>query len=159
MAREKQVDYREELRILTTQVETINQQLAGGVGGGNDPAMKAQLQQIEQKLNYLYDSTKTMDAQITEAVKGYFDQIGTQVTKALNSNLTQLFAKLDEMHRTFAELNTNLHNTPAVQGQDILEMKKSLKMLIDVYKDEVAVFKEQNEFLQQKLTNIEKKMK
>lgn len=159
-AQQRDQELHDQLRILTTQIETINQQLAGGgSGGGNDPALKTQLQQVEQKLNYLYDSTRGIQSQVTDSVQGYFEQVGSQVTKALNSNLTQLFAKMDELHRSWAGLQQSLHNTPAVQAADILEMKKTLKTLIDVYKDEVQIFKEQNEFLQKKLLAIESKLK
>ena len=159
MARsEPQPDMREELRILATQVEAINQQLSGSSGGGNDPALRSQMQQMEQKINFLYELVKNMDAQIAESIKSYFNQVSTHVTKSLDTNLTQLFSKLDEMHQSFATIQEGLHNTPQMQAQDILEMKKSLKLLIDVYKDEVAVFKEQNEYLQKQLESIDKKL-
>lgn len=103
---------------------------------------------MEQKINYLYDMMKNLESEISESVKGYFNQLGNQVTKALNSNLTQVFAQLEKLE----------HSGSTGDSQDIKEMRHSLKELIDVYKDEVQVFKDQNEFMQRKLVEIEKKL-
>lgn len=147
MARSEQPDIREELRILATQIETVNQQLTGS-GGGSDPALHNQVKQMEQKINYLYDMMKNLESEISESVKGYFTQLGNQVTKSLNTNLTQVFAQLEKLE----------HSGATGDSKDIKEMRHSLKELIDVYKDEVQVFKDQNEFMQRKLVEIEKKL-
>ncbi|MBR9703751.1 hypothetical protein GOV10_06935 [Candidatus Woesearchaeota archaeon] len=155
MGQQKQSDLREELRILTTQIETINQQLANSSGGGNDPALLTGIRAMEEKIGFLYESVKGMNTQLNESVHSYFEQIGTQVTKSLNTNLTQVFAKIDEMQRALAVIQESGVKSG---GGDNTEVKKSLQDLISVYKDEVAVFKEQNEFLQKRLVAIERKL-
>lgn len=156
MAQQKQPELREELRILTTQIETINQQLASAQGGGNDPALATGIRAMEEKINFLYEYVKGMSTQLDESIHAYFEQVGTQVTKSLNSNLTQVFAKIDELQRAVAVIQES--GVKSSGGAGNTEIKKSLQDLISVYKDEVAVFKEQNEFLQQKLIAIEKKL-
>ena len=155
MGQQKQPDLREELRILTTQIETINQQLAGAQGGGNDPALLTGMKAMEEKINFLYDLVKGMNTQLNDSVHSYFEQIGTQVTKALNTNLTQVFAKIDEIQRALAVIQESGVKS---SGGSNTEVKNSLQDLISVYKDEVSVFKEQNEFLQKRLISIEKKL-
>ncbi len=147
MARSQQPDIREELRILATQIETVNQQLTGS-GGSSDPALHNKVEQMEQKINYLYDMMKNLETEISESVKGHFTELANQITKSLNSNLTQVFAQLENLQ----------HNGSSGNSQDVKEMRHSLKELIDVYKDEVQVFKDQNEFMQRKLIEIEKKL-
>lgn len=155
MGQQKQTDLREELRILTTQIETINQQLASASGGGNDPALLTGIKAMEEKINFLYDLVKGMNTQLNDSVHSYFEQIGTQVTKALNTNLTQVFAKIDEIQRALAAIQESGVKSG---GGSNTEVKNSLQDLISVYKDEVAVFKEQNDFLQKRLISIEKKL-
>jgi len=147
----------ETMRILATQIETINQQLsAGGVASG--PALPASFDQLEQKLSYLYEFMKGMQQHITDAEQEYFDQVGKRVTTALNTNLTQLFGKLQELHGSLEAIKEALRNSPQLQANDILEMKQTLQTLIGVYKDEVTIFKEQNEYLQKKLSTLERKL-
>jgi len=158
MAKNQDHQMSENFRILATQIETINQQLAGGSGSGSSPAMQVGLQAVETKLNFLYEFVKSMQVSIQESEGEYFNQVGSKVTSALNSNLTQLFSKLQDLHKSLSSIEQGLGNSPTVQAKDISDMKKMLSELAGIYKDEVLVFKQQNEFLQQKLIAIEKKL-
>lgn len=144
--------FREELRILATQIETINQQLAGGAGGGGGPAMGKAFADVNAKLSFLYEFLKTLQTDLRSQTKESFEQVQTSVNATLQKNLGDIYA---------AQQDTNklVQNIKVVGGsggnpQDIADIKVTLKDLISVYKEEVGIFKAQNEFLQKKLVDI-----
>lgn len=148
--------FREELRILATQIETINQQLAGGgVGGGGGPASQKAFADMNAKLSFLYEFLKTMQGDLRADNKASFEQVQQSVSGTLQKNLGDIYNAQQETNKLVGGIKS-------VGGggspQDLEDIKNTLKQLISVYREEVEVFKAQNSFLQQKLTDIEKRL-
>jgi len=147
--------FREELRILATQIETINQQLAGGsIGGGGGPAQAKAFQDLNAKLSFVYEYLKTMQGDLRADSKASFEQVQTSVNATLQKNLGDIYAKQQETAKAVANIKTG----GGVSQPDVEDIKNTLKQLISVYREEVGVFKAQNEFLQKKLVDIEKRL-
>jgi hypothetical protein len=147
-----EAQFREELRILATQIETINQQLAGGTGGGG-PALQKQFADVNAKLSFLYEFMKTFQTDLRADTKASFEEVQKSVTATLQKNLGDIYAAQQETAKS-------LKSMPGGSGspQDLEDIKATLKQLISVYREEVQVFKSQNEFLQKKLIDIEQRL-
>lgn len=144
--------FREEMRILATQIETINQQLAmGGGGGAGGPALAKQFQDLNAKLSFLYEFLKTMQVDMRSDVKASFDEVQKSVTGTLQKNLGDIYAAQQETARAVAAIKPGT-------SKDIEDMRVTLRELVSVYKEEVQIFKDQNAFLQQKLVEIEQRL-
>jgi phage-related protein len=150
--------YQDSLHILTTQVETINQQLAGGTGGGTSPALANNLRDISSKVTYLYQGLQTMQNLLKAESQGVVVQVGSLLKQGLDRQLADITAKLGELQQNLAAILQALRSSPAINSQDILEIKKTIRELASIYKEEAEVFRRQNEFLQKKLTEIEAKL-
>lgn len=149
--------FREELRILATQIETINQQLASGVGGSSGgPAFSKAFADLNSKLSFLYEFLKTMQADVHEETKSSMEQVGSSVNTTLKKNLGDIYAALQDIQKSVQ--NAKAGAGGGVNNQDVIDIKNTLKELIGVYREEVLVFKQQNEFLQKKLVDIEKRL-
>jgi hypothetical protein len=142
--------FREELRILATQIETINQQLAGGTGSGG-PANARAMQDLSAKLTFIYEFLKTMQIDLRSDAKASFEEVQKSVNATLQKNLGDIYAGQQEATKL-------LKATPQGNAQDLDDIRNTLKELIKVYKEEVNVFKQQNEFLQKKLVDIETRL-
>jgi hypothetical protein len=148
--------FREEIRILATQIETINQQLAGGAGGsGGGPALNKAFSDMNAKLSFLYEFLKTMQTDMRSQTKESFEQVQTTVNTTLQKNLGDIYAAQQDTNKAVQNIKT-------VGGgggsQDLSDIKSTLKDLVSVYKEEVGIFKAQNEFLQKKLLDIEQRL-
>ena len=151
--------FQDSLHILTTQVETINQQLAGGGGGaGAGPAVMNSLRDVSSKVTYLYQGLQAMQTLTKAESQGAVIQVGNLLKQGFDKQLADLTAKLGETQQAIAVLQQSLRNSPAVNAQDILQIKQTIHDLAAIYKDEAEVFKRQNEFLQRKLLDIEAKL-
>jgi hypothetical protein len=142
--------FREELRILATQIETINQQLAGGTGSGG-PANARALQDLSSKLSFIYEFLKTMQTDLRSDAKASFEEVQKGVSATLQKNLGDIYAGQQEMSKA-------LKASPQGTQANLDDIRNTLKELIKVYKEEVQVFKSQNEFLQKKLVDIESRL-
>lgn len=142
--------FREELRILATQIETINQQLAGGVGSGG-PANARSMQELSAKLSFIYEFLKTMQSDLRNDAKSSFEEVQKSVNSTLQKNLGDIYANQQEMSKA-------LKASPQGTQANLDDIRNTLKELIKVYREEVTVFKSQNEFLQKKLVDIEQRL-
>lgn len=147
--------FREELRILATQIETINQQLAGGTGGGGGPALQRSFQDVSAKLAFIYEFLKTMQADLKEEQKSSFEEVHKSVNATLQKNLPDIYAKLQDLEKATKGIQVT---GGGAASQDVEDIKSTLKQLIVVYKEEVGIFKQQNEFLQKKLVDIDMRL-
>jgi hypothetical protein len=146
--------FREELRILATQIETINQQLAGGSGGGGGPAMVKQFQDVSAKLTFLYEFLKTFQTDLRADTKASFEEVHKSVTGTLQKNLGDIYGQLQDINKGVKSGGTG----GGASSQDMDDIKNTLRELIKVYREEVQVFKDQNAFLQKKLIDIEQRL-
>ena len=148
-----ETQFREELRILATQIETINQQLASGTPGSGGLASGRALSDLNSKLTFLYEFLKTMQNDLHEESKSSMAQVSSSVNSTLQKNLGDIFASLQEIQKSIRNTNSGGSNP-----QDLADVKSTLKELVSVYREEVAVFKAQNDFLQKKLVDIERRL-
>jgi hypothetical protein len=142
--------FREELRILATQIETINQQLAGGVGSGG-PANARAIQDLSAKLSFIYEFLKTMQTDLRSDAKASFEEVQKSVNSTLQKNLGDIYAGQQEITKM-------VKTSPQGNAADLEDIRNTLKELIKVYREEVQIFKQQNEFLQKKLVDIEQRL-
>lgn len=141
--------FRDELRILAVQIETINQQLASGTGGSGGPAAGKAFNDMNAKLSFLYEYLKTMDAEFRQEAKTSMEQVQGSVNTTLQKNLGDIYARQEELLKAVGKSGGN---------QEIEDMRSTLKELINVYREEVEVFKQQNQFLQKKLADIDARL-
>jgi phage-related protein len=150
--------FQDSLHILTTQVETINQQLAGGTGGGTSPVLANNLRDISSKVTYLYQGLQTMQNLMKAESQGVVVQVGALLKQGFDKQLTDVAAKLGQLQQNLGAILQALRSSPAINAQDLVEIKKTIHDLAAIYKEEAEVFRRQNEFLQRKLTEIEAKL-
>jgi len=146
--------FREELRILATQIETINQQLATGVGGSG-PALNKAFADVNQKLSFLYEYLKTMQSDLRADAKSNNEQVQNSVNATLKKNLGDMYAAQQDTIKAMGNIKVS---GGGANQQDMQDIKTTLRELISVYKEEVDVFRKQNEFLQKKLSDIEQRL-
>jgi hypothetical protein len=154
--------FREELRILATQIETINQQLAGGGanGQGGGPANTKAYADLGAKLNFIYEFLKSMQNDLRQDNRASFEEVGKQVSGTIQKNLGDIYAAQQDIATSIKAIQEKgvTANSGGANGEDITDIKSTLRELISVYKEEVTIFKAQNEFLQKKLVDIEKRL-
>ena len=151
-------DFQEEFRVLATQIETINQQLSSGVVGEGGPASAKIFADVGTKLNYLYELLKRMDADVRSDVKASFETVQKSVNATLHKNLGDIYAKQQETTKAITAMEHRMADSPAFNSEGVSDLRRTVTELVNIYKEEVAVFKAQNEFLQKKLIEIEKKL-
>ncbi len=152
--------FREEIRMLATQIETVNQQLAsGGSGSSGGPAMTKSFADFNSKLQFLYEFMKTFQTELKGETKASFEQVQKSVTHTLQKNLDDVYSSQKETAKAVKDMEKRIAGAPAFNTQDLVDIKMTLKNLVTIYREEVEVFKKQNEFLQNKLMDIEKKLK
>jgi hypothetical protein len=152
---------REELRALATQIEAINQQLAEGAavgGGAGGPALGKAFADLSGKLQYLYELVKTMEASVSSEVKERFTEVQKSVNTTLQKNLGDMYELHKGTQQTIDALHKRLEASPAFKTDEIGDMRRTLVELVTIYREEVQLFRKQNEFLQQKLLDIERKI-
>lgn len=156
--KQKQEDkFREELRVLATHIETINQQLSSG-GSGGGPAMGKAFSDTNAKLQYLYEFMKSLQTELKTESKSSIEQVGKQVETTLKKQLSDLYDNQQNLQKSVQAVEEHIQKTPAFNTDVLDDMRKTLSQLVGIYRDEVAVFRRQNEFLQKKLLDIEKKL-
>ncbi len=145
--------FREEMRILATQIETINQQLSTSSGGG--PASAKAFADLNAKLSFLYEILRTLQTDLRSQTKESFEHVQTSVNTTLQKNLGDLYALQQDTQKQIQ----NIKVTGGAGGsQDITDIKQTMKDLVKVYREEVDIFKKQNAFLQEKLVQIEQRL-
>lgn len=149
--------FREELRILATQIETINQQLAGGVGGTGGPAMNKAFSDVNAKLSFIYEFLKTLQTDMRSQTRESFDQVQQSVNTTLSKNLGDIYAAQQDTNKFVQNIKVS-GGGGGTNPQELADIKATLKDLVNVYREEVGIFKAQNEFLQKKLVDIETRL-
>ncbi|MDD9952792.1 MAG: hypothetical protein OXR66_00480 [Candidatus Woesearchaeota archaeon] len=147
--------FREELRVLSTQIETINQQLSVGSGGAG-PALSKSFADVNAKLTFIYEFLKTMQQDIKAENKENFHEVQTSVNSTIEKQLGDLYNNQAEQQKALQEMQEKLSSAPQFNAQDLANLSTKVDELTRIYTEEVQVFRDQNAYLQKKLDEIEK---
>lgn len=154
----KEQSLQDSLQILTTQIETINQQLAGGGGGGGgSPALLNAVRDVSGKLAYMYQGLQGLQAGQKGITQAVATQLGT-LQQHVAQPMSELIERVNVLQQSFNGIAQALRNSPAINAQDIGDIKQTIHELAAIYKEEAEVFRLQNEFLQKKILSIEARL-
>jgi hypothetical protein len=157
----KSDDIKAVLESLTTTIESINQRLAGGGGGGSAGVedTSRQLRQAVTWLQYLSEQLKVVHQGQGELKAGLGD-FKNEVNKTITDNLQ---SSMDGFRRVMQQMETGGSVSPQVLKESftpayMLDISKRLEQIILLNTEETELLRKQNMFLQQRLSDLEKKL-
>lgn len=130
--------FREQLRILGTQIEAINQQLSQG-GSASSGSPQA-FSQVNVRLQYLHDLIKSLQSGIEGDLQSTVHQLRDEV------------GKVQQAMEAFA------HKQQANPNVALSDIREALAQLVSIYREEMVLFRKQNEYIIRKVDEIEKRL-
>jgi shikimate kinase len=153
----KEVDERDEqLKILATNLEVINQRLAQGVGGGGAVDLSNTERLIDSQHNFIVKTVKQMEERIARNLEqgntgALLQKEQQMILNAVKMARNEIIKEVRE-NNIFSELNKGEHDIMQEIRKSMqfsLALNKNLPVLFDLLKETIRLLREQNELLRQ----------
>jgi hypothetical protein len=144
----------EQLKILATNLEIMNQRLSSGLGGGAvDTSNMERL--IDSQHNYIAKSVKELETRVLKALEmesGQLTKQGQDELTAIRQSVDQLVKEI-RANNIFADLDKGEQSIVQEirKGMEFnIAINKNLPLLFDLLKETIRLLREQNQLLRQK---------
>jgi hypothetical protein len=144
----------EQLKILATNLEVLNQRLAQGVGGGGAVDLSNTERLIDSQHNFIVKTVKQMEERIARNLEqgntsALLQKEQQTILNAVKMARNEIIKEVRE-NNIFSELNKGEHdilNEIRKSMQFSLALNKNLPVLFDLLKETIRLLREQNELL------------